>query len=78
MKRRKSQLKYSLPQQCSRVVFVGQDKCFFPVNEEEAEAERDEIRTRMQSSIAVEQSCSCEPRQLFLYTELGGEGRRRR
>ena len=46
--------------------------------EEEVEAERDEIRTRMQSSIAVEQSCSCEPRQLFLYTELGGEGRRRR
>ena len=44
----------------------------------EAEAERDEIRTGMQSSIAMEQSCSCGPRQLFLYTELGGEGRRRR
>ena len=41
--------------------------------EEEAEAERDEIRTTMQSSIAMEQSCSCGPRQSFLYTELGGE-----
>ena len=46
--------------------------------EAEAEAERDEIRTRMQSSIGMEQSCSCGPRQSFLYTELGGEGRRRR
>ena len=45
--------------------------------EKEAEVERDESRTRMQSSIAMEQSCFCGPRQLFLYTELGGEGRRR-
>ena len=34
MKRRKSQLQYSLPHQCSRVVFVGQEKFFSPVNEE--------------------------------------------
>ena len=40
MKRRKSQLQYSLPQQCSRVVFVGQDKCFFPVNEEDDKEEK--------------------------------------
>ena len=43
---------------------------------EEEEAERDEIRTTMQSSIAMQQSCSCGPRQLFLYTEQGGGGRR--
>ena len=41
--------------------------------EEEAEVERDKSRTRMQSSIAMEQSCFCGTRQLFLYTELGGE-----
>ena len=27
-------------QQCSRVVFVGQDKCFFSVNEEEDKEEK--------------------------------------
>ena len=44
--------------------------------EEEGEAEEEEIRATMQSSVATQQSCSRGPRQLFLYTELGGGGRR--
>ena len=39
---------------------------------EEGEAEEVEIRATMQSSVATQQSCSRGPRQLFLYTELGG------
>ena len=43
--------------------------------EEEEEMEEDEIGTTMQSSVAMQQSCSHGPGQLFLYSELGGGGR---
>ena len=39
---RRSELQRSVPQQCSRVVHVGQGNCFFPVNEEEKEEEEEE------------------------------------
>ena len=34
--------------------------------EEEEEEEEVEIRTTMQSSVAIQQSCTRQPRQLFL------------
>ena len=45
--------------------------------EEEEETEEDEIGTTMQSSVAMQQSCSRGPGQLFPYSELGGGGRGR-
>ena len=45
---------------------------FFPVNEEEKKEE--EIRTTMQSSVAMPQSCTHGPRQLFLSSKRGGGG----
>ena len=39
--------------------------------EKEEEVEEDKIRTTMQSSVVMQQSFSCGPGQLFLYTELG-------
>ena len=79
-RRRRSQLQCSLPQQCSRVVLMGQGNCFFPVNKEEEEEEKveeenkkqeeDKIRTTMQSSVAMQWSCTCGPRQFS--TERGG------
>ena len=60
---------------------MSQDNCFFPVNMEKEEEEEekveeeeeDEIRTIMQSSIAMQQSCSRGLRQLFLSGEGGGK-----
>ena len=39
--------------------------------EKEEEVEEDKIRTTMQSSVVMQQSCSRRPGRLFLYTELG-------
>ena len=83
-RRGRSQLQCSLLQQCSRVVFVSQGNCFFPVNkegeeeEEKVEAknkhqEEEEMRTTIQSCVAMRPSCTCAPRQLFL-SSGGGEG----
>ena len=52
--RTRLELHCNLPYQCSRVVFVDQSNCFFPVNEDEEEEENkqqeeDWIRTTMQS-----------------------------
>ena len=58
----------------------GQGNCFFSVNEEKQEEkgekveqeegnkqkEEDKIRTTMQSSVAMQESCTCGPRELFL------------
>ena len=32
------------------------------------------MRTAIQSCVAMRQSCTCGPRQLFLSSERGGEG----
>ena len=60
---------------------MGRDNCFFPANkkeekeeEENKQEEEDEIRTIMQSSIAMQQSCTCGLRQMFLSGE-GGRGK---
>ena len=42
----------------------GQSNCFFPVNEEVEEEE--EITTTMLSAVAMQQSCTRQPRQ-FLF-----------
>ena len=48
-------------------VLVVQDIfIFFPVNEEEEEEEED-ITTTMQLSAAMQQSCTCGPRHLFIF-----------
>ena len=64
-------------QQCSRVVLVGQGNCFFPVNKvekgEEEEEEEVDVRTTMQFSVAMQQSCTCWPRKLFLSSKQGVE-----
>ena len=72
-RKRGSKLQCKLPQQCSRVVLVPKAIVSSPVNKEEKEKEENkqqeevnEIRTTMQSSIAVVQSCARRPRQLFL------------
>ena len=69
----------------------AEGNCFFPVNKEEKEKKEEveeeekeednkeaeeEITTAMQSSPAVEQSCTRGPRQLFPSSEQGrgGEG----
>ena len=53
-RRTRLEVQCNLPDQCSRVVFMDQSNCFFPVNEEEEEnkqqeQEEDWIRTAMQS-----------------------------
>ena len=69
----------------------GQGNCFFSVNKEEDKQEEneekvdeeenkqeegDKIRTTMQSSAAVQQSCTCgEGNCSFLSRERGGGGR---
>ena len=69
-----SELHCSLPMQCSRIVLVSQGICFFPVNKVEKEVEEEEqeeeeeevdIRTTMQSSVAMQQNCTRWPRKLF-------------
>ena len=42
-RRRMSELQCSLPQQCSRVVLVGQGSCFFPVNKVEKGEKEEEV-----------------------------------
>ena len=73
-RRRRPRLQCSLPQQCSRVVLVGQGICFFPLYKEEEkeeeegnkqQEEEDRIRTAMQFYTAIEHSCTREPRKLF-------------
>ena len=77
-RKRGSKLQCKLPQQWSRVVLVTKGNCFIPVNKEEEKEkeeaeekveEEDKMRTRMQSSIAVQQSCTRGPRRLFLSSE---------
>ena len=60
--------------------YGGQGNCFFSLNEEKQEEkgekveqeegnkqeEEDKIRTTMQSSVAMQESCTCGPRELFL------------
>ena len=41
-RRTRLELQCNLSYQCSRVVFVDQSNCFFPVNEEEKEEEEEE------------------------------------
>ena len=41
--------------------------------EEEKKEEEVDIRITMQSSIAMQQSCTHQPRQLFLSSKQGGE-----
>ena len=59
-------------------MLVGQGNCFFTVNKEENEKKEEkekkgeveeEITTPMQSSPAMEQSCTCRPRQFFFSCE---------
>ena len=51
----------------------GQCNCFYPVNknkvEEREKEEEDAIRTIMQLSIAMQQSCTRGSRQLFISGE---------
>ena len=55
---------------------MGQGNCFFTMNKEEEEeeeekvekVEEDEIRTRVQSSAPMQQSCTHRPRQLFFFS----------
>ena len=77
---RRLQLQSSLSQPSSRVVLVAKAiVCFFPQNNEEEakedekenmeenkqQDEENEIRTTMQSSVAMTQSCTLGIRQLF-------------
>ena len=88
-RRRGSKLQCKLPQQCSTVVLVTKAIVFSPVNKKEEkemedketeeeenkrQKEEDEIRTTMQSSIAMLQSCIHGPKQLFLSSKRGSGG----
>ena len=81
-RRRGSKLQCKLPQQCSKVVLMTKAIVFSPVNKEEEkemedketeeeenkhQKEEDEIRTTMQSSVALPKSCIRGPKQLFLF-----------
>ena len=60
-----------------------QRSCILVANEEKVEEEdnkqeeEDKIRTRMQSSVAMQESCTRGPRELFLSMQCT-RGRRRR
>ena len=80
-----SQLQYNLPQKCSRVVLVAKAIVhFFPVNKEKEDEqkkvegnkqqEEDEIGTTIWSSVAMLGSCTCRPKQYFLFSKRGGGG----
>ena len=91
-RKRGSKLQCKLLQQCSRVVLVTKAIVYSPVNKEEEveeeekvegednkqeEEEEDEIRTTMQSSIAMPQRCTHGPKQLFLSSKTRKWRRRR-
>ena len=58
-RRSRLQLQCHHPQQCSRVVLVGQGNCFFPVHKDgEKEKEEEDEITIMQSYAAVKHDCT--------------------
>ena len=85
--RRKRGSKCNLSLKCSRVVLVTKAIVSSPVNkekekeeeeeekvEENQQEEEDKIKTTMQSSVAMLQSCSHGSKQLFLSSKQGSGG----
>ena len=64
----------SLP--CSKVVLVANEEKV--VKEDNKQEEEDKIRTTMQSSIAMQESCTRGPMELFLSMQCTRVRRRRR
>ena len=64
-------LQCSLPLPCSEVVLVANEE---KVKEEDNKQEEEvKIRTIMQSSVAMQESCTRKPRQSFFRYRRGGE-----